>query len=181
MHFRFRELESDGVMDGGPRYEFPAPWDEFTFRNMTEVLCQSLPNLTTLFMFLQGPLITLRNYSHIIHRCRDVSKQLKCLKSMTVRFPRTTYEERYYRQWFNPQLPIKNLLSESEIFYRVIQPHVEPGGDEHDVADLDTGTDGQLRVGTMYTAYDGTEGVVESRHYAVPIVEERATKVHGWS
>ena len=167
IHFHFRQLDADGVTCQLKREEFPSPWDEWTFETLTEIICQRLPNLKSLSVFLQGPLITLSAYRDATRCLEKVSRQLKSLDFMAVRFPRPASDAMFQRRGHSEVEKINSRLRGAQESFRIIQPDVEPGCTEHDVADLDTGVNNEWKVGTLYTGVDRVSGELESRHYAV--------------
>ena len=98
---------------------------------------------------------------------------------MAVRFPRPAFDEMYHGHGSYRVEQINDLVWNASGAFRIVQPMVEDGCDEHDVADLDTGTDGGWRVGTMYTGLDKA-GEIESRHYAVYLEDEGSRVSRDW-
>jgi hypothetical protein len=169
IHYSFRELSSIAVNCQGERDHFPPPHDDWTFAQLIRSICQRLPQLERLSVFLQGPLITFQSFGYVINRLREARRELKSLMFMAVRLPQPTADSVSARRRIQ-SLGINESLKRVQDSFHLIQPPLAQGMSEYDMADMDTGPSVGWKVGSLYTCIDKQSRSIESRNYAVLLV-----------
>lgn len=182
LHFRFRQTQEDFIA-GTYRYQFPPPWDEYTFENNTKLLIRYLPNLTNLSFFLQGPLIGplyLDGCSGIFRHVEETAQNLRFLAVRLLQpapdfgfsngAPKEAGQARGHGDCLIFVEPVVRVARDGD---GVDRSEVLEGQLEHEVADADMGRNPGRKIGTMYVLDRNAEDGISRRHYAVEIEGEK--------
>lgn len=173
LHFRFRQTQEDFIA-GTYRAQFPPPWDEYTFDKMTKLLVRCLPNLTSLSLFLQGPIMGPYTWMYVIGSLSTMKEQLRALRFLAVRLPQPAPDFEFFLDGSREEGKIGDQDQRLIFIERGVgNARDEEGQLEHKMADADTGRGPGWKIGTMYVPARDGKGGVERRHYAVEMEDEK--------
>lgn len=157
IHWQFKETS-------WTRRGFAAPWDDHTFLFAKMAIVPKLPELETLSIFFQGPLLLQFGYERLLRGLHPTSSWAASPKLFVVRFPWPAYNAGIR---FDRLGPINELLENPDLPFQVCQPALQPGQDPYEMADLDMVDDTGWRVGAMFSSpLNGGSGFVTTS-YAV--------------
>lgn len=170
IHFRFHPLIYGGYGGGSPAYQTEqnssVPWSWTTFATITTDVHLRLPNLRNLSFFLQGELLNHDAHVSVVWLLKKIKQELKCLESMTVRFPWPPDNPSWTMMDRWELKRICTFLERAGEDFRILLPNVPPAV---------SWDDGEWKEGTIYAGLHEPSDELDGKRYAICLLDDGRT------